>query len=191
MCKGRVRVFLVLSCLMFVTGGCAKHEMVKTDEGIAPAASAPVKAPAKSEVLQEQPVKQAPVVGSTLGENQTNAGQNDQLKSALQKIYFDFDSFKLNESARATLVKNAGLIRKDSAEKVRVEGNCDERGSDEYNLALGEKRAKEAMDYLVTMGIPADRLSVISYGKEKPLDTGHNEEAWAKNRRDDFVVLSR
>jgi peptidoglycan-associated lipoprotein len=83
------------------------------------------------------------------------------------------------------------MIKKDSAAKVRIEGNCDERGSDEYNLALGEKRAKAAMEYLVTLGIPAERLSVISYGKEKPADPGHDEAAWAKNRRDEFVVLSK
>ena len=181
------RVFLVLSCMMFMAGGCAKHEMVKTDQGVAPAASAPVKAQVKTEVVQEQPVKQAKVAESTMGENQ----KNEELKSALAKIYFDFDSYKLSDASRSELVKNATMIKKDSSEKVRIEGNCDERGSDEYNLALGEKRAKAAMEYLVTLGIPAERLTVISYGKEKPADPGHDEAAWAKNRRDDFVVLSR
>ena len=114
-----------------------------------------------------------------------------QLQVALQKIYFDFDSYNLSDDARATLVKNAESMKKDLADKVRIEGNCDERGSDEYNLALGERRAKSAMDYLVTMGIPVDRLSFISYGKEKPVDPGHDESAWAKNRRDDFVVVSK
>ena len=178
------KVFLVLSCVMFMAAGCAKNEMVKKDEGIAPTATAPVKAPVKTEVVQEQPVKQAKVAEST-------AGQNEQLKSELNAIYFDFDSFKLSELDRSNLEKNADMIKKDSAEKVRVEGNCDERGSDEYNLALGEKRANAAMQYLVTLGIPADRLSVISYGKEKPADPGHDEAAWAKNRRDDFVVISK
>jgi len=178
------RVFLVLSCVTFMASGCAKNEMVKKDEGVAPAASTPAKAPVKTEVVQEQSVKQAPVAEST-------AGQYEQMKSELNKIYFDFDSFKLSEPARSSLAKNADLLKKDSAEKVRIEGNCDERGSDEYNLALGEKRAKAAMQYLVTSGIPAERLSVISYGKEKPADPGHDEAAWAKNRRDEFVVLSK
>jgi peptidoglycan-associated lipoprotein len=72
---------------------------------------------------------------------------------------------------------------------VQIQGNCDERGSDEYNLALGERRAKVAMDYLATLGVPAERLSIISYGKEKPVDPGHDEAAWAKNRRDDFAII--
>ena len=83
------------------------------------------------------------------------------------------------------------IIKKERADKVRIAGNCDERGSDEYNLALGEKRAKAAMEYLVTMGIPSERLSFISYGKEKPVDAGHNETAWTMNRRDDFTVVSK
>ena len=177
-------VFLVLSCMMFMAGGCAKNEMVKKDEGIAPVASTPAKAPVKTEVVKEQPVKQAPVAEST-------TGQYEQMKSELNKIYFDFDSFKLSDPARSSLAKNADLLKKDSAEKVRIEGNCDERGSDEYNLALGEKRAKAAMQYLITLGIPDERLSVISYGKEKPADPGHDEAAWAKNRRDEFVVISK
>ena len=183
------RVFLVLSCVAFMAAGCAKQELVKKDEGVAPAATSPAKAAVKTEVVKEQPVKQAKVGESTLGEVQKSAGQIEELKSALNKIYFDFDSYKLSEAARSDLAKNAQILKKDPAEKVRVEGNCDERGSDEYNLALGEKRAKEAMQYMVNLGIPADRLSIISYGKEKPLDPGHDEAAWAKNRRDDFVAM--
>ncbi len=109
----------------------------------------------------------------------------------MAKIYFDFDSYNLSGAARSDLVKNAKLLKKDSVGKVRIEGNCDERGSDEYNLALGEKRANVAMRYLVTLGIPAERLSVISYGKEKPADPGHDEAAWARNRRDEFAVESK
>ncbi len=185
-------VLLVLgSCVLLAAGGCAKNEMVKKDEGIAPAASASAKAPVKTEVVKEQPVKQARVAESTVGEVQKNAGQIEELKSALAKIYFDFDSYKLSGTARSDLVKDAQLLKKDSAGKVRIEGNCDERGSDEYNLALGEKRARVAMQYLVTLGIPAERLSVISYGKEKPADPGHDEAAWARNRRDEFAVESK
>jgi peptidoglycan-associated lipoprotein len=72
---------------------------------------------------------------------------------------------------------------------VRIEGNCDERGSDDYNMALGERRAKAAKDYLVNLGIASDRISTISYGEEKPADPGHDEEAWARNRRAEFVIV--
>ena len=75
--------------------------------------------------------------------------------------------------------------------KIQIEGHCDERGTIEYNLALGERRANSAKKYLISLGMPADQISTISYGKEKPLDSGHNEEAWAKNRRDHFIILSK
>ena len=190
--KQKASLLLVLgTCVLLAAGGCAKHEMIKKDEGITPIASEHVKTAVKTEVVKEQPVKQAKVAESTLGEVQKNAGQIEELKSALNKIYFDFDSYKLSGAARSDLVKNAEMLNKYPAGKVRIEGNCDERGSDEYNLALGEKRAKAAMQYLVTSGIPAERLSVISYGKEKPADPGHDEAAWAKNRRDEFVVISK
>ena len=113
---------------------------------------------------------------------------NGLLKEALEKVYFSFDSSNLDDGARQNLTKNAAFMKKNGSAKVRIEGNCDERGSDEYNLALGERRAKAAMQYLVTMGVPAARLSVISYGKEKPADPGHDEAAWARNRRDEFAV---
>jgi peptidoglycan-associated lipoprotein len=80
-------------------------------------------------------------------------------------------------------------MKKNDSVNIQIAGHCDERGSDEYNLALGEKRAKAAMDYIVTLGIPASRLSTLSYGKEKPLDPGHDEAAWAKNRRDEFTII--
>ena len=165
--------------------------MVNKDEGIAPVSSEAFKEPAKTEALQEQHVNRAPVVESSMGDIQNNSSQINELKSALKKVYFDFDSYKLSGTARSKLEKNAELIKKVSAANIRVEGSCDERGSDEYNIALGEKRAKAAMQYLVTLGIPAERLSVISYGKEKPADTGHDEAAWAKNRRDEFAVESK
>lgn len=82
-------------------------------------------------------------------------------------------------------------MKRNATIKVRIEGNCDERGSDEYNLALGERRAQVAARYLTTLGISGERLSTISYGKEKPVDPGHDENAWARNRRDDFVIINR
>ncbi|HTY20540.1 MAG TPA: peptidoglycan-associated lipoprotein Pal [Geobacteraceae bacterium] len=179
---------VVLGCAMLAAGGCAKKEMVKQDESIAPLATSAVNAPAKTDTTKTMPVKEQHVKQEPLKE--TSAG-TEQLKEALNSIYFDFDRYNLSEASRATLVNDANLLRKDSSEKIKIEGNCDERGSDEYNLALGEKRARAAMQYLVTMGIPADHLTVISYGKEKPADPGHDEAAWAKNRRDDFVVLSK
>ena len=112
-----------------------------------------------------------------------------QLQVTLSKIYFSFDSYSLTKDARDLLSKNEQLLKQKSGVELRIEGHCDERGSDEYNLALGERRAKAAMNYLVTLGLPAESVSVISYGKEKPANPGHDEEAWHQNRRDEFIIV--
>ena len=104
-------------------------------------------------------------------------------------IYFDFDKFNPKPDAIATLKKTAEYLKKNPEMKVRIEGNCDERGTSEYNMALGDRRAVSAMKYLETLGIGADRMTTISYGKEKPLCNEHNEACWSKNRRDDFKVI--
>ena len=101
-------------------------------------------------------------------------------------IYFDFDSSTLRSDAREGLSANASYLKSNGSVAIVIEGNTDERGSTEYNLALGKRRAEAAQKYLVDMGIDAKRLSTVSYGEEKPAVEGHNELAWAKNRRDDF-----
>jgi peptidoglycan-associated lipoprotein len=111
--------------------------------------------------------------------------------SPLQDIRFDFDSAVLLDQARATLDHHADWLRSYDSVTLVIEGHCDERGTVEYNLALGERRAAAAMNYLVSLGIPASRLKTISYGKEFPLDPGHNEEAWARNRRAHFEITGK
>jgi peptidoglycan-associated lipoprotein len=137
--------------------------------------------------VQQQTVKEAPAPVKT--ETLPEIDKTAALQKALERIYFDFDSFVLTAPSRDALDKNAALLAKNNPVKVQIEGHCDERGSDEYNLALGEKRAKAALSYLVTLGISPERLSIISYGKEKPLDMGHDEASWAKNRRAEFMVM--
>ena len=105
-------------------------------------------------------------------------------------VHFDFDKYDLKAGERVSLNKIADWLKKNENYKVRIEGNCDERGTAEYNLALGNRRANAAMNYLVDLGIGKKRIKTVSYGKEKPLDPGHNEAAWAKNRRDHFVVIT-
>ncbi len=109
----------------------------------------------------------------------------------LKDIHFDFDRYEVRREDEEILKENAAWLKKNPGTKVQVEGHCDERGTVEYNLALGERRASYAKQYLVSLGVAADRISTISYGKERPLVTGHDEEAWAKNRRVHFVVLSK
>ena len=109
----------------------------------------------------------------------------------LQPIYFDFDKYDLRSGDREILNLNAVVLKDNPTVKIRIEGNCDERGTVEYNLALGERRASAARDYLINLGIDSDRISIISYGKEKPEYSGHNEESWSRNRRDDFIIVSQ
>ena len=109
----------------------------------------------------------------------------------LKDIFFDFDKYDIRQADVETLKQNGDLLKKSPRVKIQIEGHCDERGTNEYNLALGERRANSIKKYLVSLGIPADRISTISYGEERPLDPGHNEEAWGKNRRAHFVILSK
>jgi peptidoglycan-associated lipoprotein len=104
-------------------------------------------------------------------------------------IYFDFDKSELTAEARAVLVKKADYLKKNPKYAVRIEGNCDERGTNEYNLALGDRRAHAARDFLATLGVSDGRMSTISYGEERPLDPRSGEDAWAKNRNDQFVLV--
>jgi peptidoglycan-associated lipoprotein len=108
--------------------------------------------------------------------------------SGLTTIYFDFDAAALRADAKDGLKSNAGFLRSNSGTGVVIEGHCDERGSEEYNLALGMRRAEAARRYLVDLGIEGSRLTTISYGEERPAQGGSSESAWAKNRRDDFKI---
>lgn len=193
-----VSVFLIAS---FMTAGCAKQDVVKKDEGIVPTTvaknidtpeSTEQKAnPTPSKQTATNPVAQATSLQPASAQQPQSTSSITELQAALGKIYFDFDSADLSESSRSTLAKNAAALTKEAASKIRIEGNCDERGSAEYNLALGERRAKAAQQYLVTMGVKPGRLSILSYGKEKPAIQGSDEAAYTKNRRDEFVVVTR
>ena len=114
-----------------------------------------------------------------------------QAEGALMPIYFDYDKSNLKSDAKKNLDKTAAWLAKKPTVNIRIEGNCDERGTNEYNIALGDRRASSAKEYLVKLGVSADRLETVSLGKEKPLDPGHNNAAWAKNRRDDFMPTSK
>lgn len=109
----------------------------------------------------------------------------------LEDIRFEFDKSTLSPQAQEILKRNADWLRKSSSAMVEVEGHCDERGTIEYNLALGDRRARSAKDFLANLGISSTRMRTISYGKEMPLDPGHNEAAWAKNRRGHFTIISK
>jgi len=162
-------LFLVIPVLLG-TVSCAKKTVTKEEP-------APVMAPA--------PAPPPPPVEDKA------AKAFDMEKSEFQNdnIYFAFDKSNLDDMAQATLKKKAEFLKTYPNVYTTIEGHCDERGTPEYNLALGERRAQAAKDYLVSLGVAADRLETISYGEEMPLDASSNEDAWAKNRRAEFKAI--
>jgi peptidoglycan-associated lipoprotein len=187
---GVLVILLIVSALFLFS--CGKKEI--KSEGIASQPPAPVGEEAEKAKKQVQLKEQEPSAQG-LKEKTLSEEEARRLKEAAEKahfesedIYFEFDQYVLSDTAKKNLNKKAQWLKACPAAKALIEGHCDERGSAEYNLALGQKRADAAMQYLVSLGINANRLSTISYGKEKPLDPGHTEAAWAKNRRDHFVL---
>jgi peptidoglycan-associated lipoprotein len=145
-----------------------------------PAPPEPVNEPV---VVPAEPIRDETITSGSLDELNRN--------SPLQPVFFELDSSELSADARKVLDADAALMRQNSSWMVTIEGHCDERGTPEYNLALGERRALAARAYLVSLGLPADRLRTVSYGKEFPFDAGHDESAYAKNRRAHFVITAK
>jgi peptidoglycan-associated lipoprotein len=179
------RLVVLLFALTLLAAGCAKK----------PVAEEPmIEQPAQIEMEQQQP---AGVVEQYVDDNGADAAADAAAvaraaemaaSQGLQTIHFEFDQYVLTPMAKQTLAANADLLKAAPAVKILIEGHCDERGSDEYNLALGQKRALATQSYLVSLGIAAYRTSIISYGEEMPLDPARSDSAWAKNRRAEFKI---
>ena len=142
-----------------------------------------------------QPITPSQPVGATeqpvaeTGPFDPSKWNEDHSALAAYTVHFAFDSAVIRDSEKDNLTQVAAALQSDASANVMIEGNCDERGTEEYNRSLGERRAEAAREALVGMGIDAGRIHTISYGKDKPEDSGHDEAAWSKNRRDDFVLL--
>ena len=170
-------VIVLLS--LFALWGCPKKAQVTTAPET-PKATEPVAEPAAPSVMKEEPAAKPAMKEETM----------EHAAAGLQPIYFDFDRSFVRNDARAVMTANAEWLKANPKVKVRIEGNCDERGTKEYNQALGQRRAASAKKYLVDMGISAKRISLISYGKEKPVCGEDSEACWQKNRRDDFIGVT-
>lgn len=139
-----------------------------------------------------KPKEDGGVPTSASADENTVTGDSDSEKAmGLQTVHFPYDSSVLDAEAKRVLKANADILKENSTLKVQVEGHCDQRGGIQYNIALGERRAKIAKNYLEDLGIDGGRITVISFGKEKPIDSGTSDEAYSKNRRDNFVITSR
>ena len=166
----------VLAVGLFSLWGCPKNAEVT-------AAPEEQKEPAPA-VQEEQKAEQPEAAVTEEAKPERAAAE----AAGLQPIYFDFDRSLIRDDAKSVMTANAEWLKANPNVKIRIEGNCDERGTKEYNQALGQRRASSAKKYLTDLGIAAKRISLISYGKEKPICTEHNEECWQKNRRDDLVA---
>jgi len=175
--------------LVFSVSGCAKKKT--SDEGMG--AAAEETAPKPGEPGYEKIYEESMAAKEESLEAQGAMGKEHEVlegrtSAPLLPVYFDFDKSNIREDQRARIEKNGAFLKEQKDVRIRIEGNCDERGTNEYNMALGERRALNAKKYLINLGIHEDRMHTISYGEEKPLLHGHDEYSWAQNRRDDFVL---
>jgi peptidoglycan-associated lipoprotein len=183
----KIACYAVIS--LFVVASCAPSTATKTDSAATQKGSVPAKSsssPAKGEGALGK-TTETPTDRSSL--SQLQEGKSSEGAGPLKDIYFDFDSYSLSGAAREILRANANWLKSNPAARAEIEGHCDDRGTNEYNLALGAKRAQTAKDFLATLGIGADRLSTISYGEEIPTCKDASESCWQRNRRARFVVL--
>jgi peptidoglycan-associated lipoprotein len=179
-------VIAVVALVALGASGCAKKQ-VKTEQAqIQPQQpAAPPEAPAAPEAKEgEGKVAEAPPGPK----EQPEPVESARAEKALRDVHYDYDSFVIRPEDAAILQGNADWMKANPQASVIIEGHCDDRGTVEYNLALGERRAEASKNYMVSLGITPDKIKTISYGKSKPLDPAENEEAWAKNRRAHFVV---
>jgi peptidoglycan-associated lipoprotein len=187
-----VALLLIIPAMLF-TVSCAKKTVATeptTDTSAADEAAR--KAALEKQAMERQRLEEERLAAERADQLKREAMEREMMMSKNsflnENIHFDFDSAVLNYQAQELLKQKAAWLRANPSENVVIEGHCDERGTNAYNLALGERRAESARSFLINLGISAARLTTISYGEEKPLDPGHNEEAWAKNRRDAFVL---
>jgi peptidoglycan-associated lipoprotein len=193
----RFGVFFAVAAVVFafllLTPSCAKKQLKSEGKLEGEKGKAEVVAPGKKEAagtVQDEAYRRAEAERQARLREAEKGQRLGEEMSAFQSeaIYFDFDQYDLKEPAKAVLTKKAGWLKANPDFRLRIEGHCDERGTNEYNVALGDRRAHEAKKYLEYLGVSGERISTISYGEERPADPRHNEEAWAKNRRDEFKL---
>ena len=188
MSKKSLIVTILILCIALIMTGCPKKTVMKEEPSVKKEEAAKAEAErkareaekAKGELEKSIVAKKTPGIEGEVFES-----------SMLKDIHFDFDKYDIDPADAAILKGIADVLKKYHKVKIQIEGHCDERGAVEYNLALGERRANSTRNYLVSIGVSPERISAISYGKERPLDPGHNEAAWAKNRRAHTIITAK
>ena len=203
-------IVILILCLGLFMVGCPKKTVIKEEPSAQKAAELAAEREKASRLEAERAAKEAKEreLARMKEEEAKKAREKEFEKSLVAKkepgiegkvfeskllkdIHFDFDKYDISPGDAEILKENTALLKRYPKVKIQIEGHCDERGTIEYNLALGERRANSTKKYLLSLGIHGDRISTISYGEERPLDPGHHEEAWGKNRRANFIILDK
>jgi peptidoglycan-associated lipoprotein len=212
MVRKSLSIIILILCFGLILMGCPKKTVVKEEPSVKRAEELAAGKEKTAKLEAEKTAKEKESIEKELTRTKEEAAKKAKEKEfekslvakkepgiegvvleskLLKDIYFDFDKYDIRPGDAEILKANAALLMRQPTVKIQIEGHCDERGTTEYNLALGERRANSAKKYLISLGMSPDRISTISYGKEKPLDPGHHEEAWAKNRRGHCIILSK
>lgn len=182
-----VLVLVLVLAFGFILISCAQKRVVQPQQPVTPQETK-----AKAEAKPEQKIPEEKITEQQLAKIETKEVETSKYteeKGMFEDIHFDFDKYDIRPDAKPILQSVSDWLIKNKSSRLLIEGHCDERGTNEYNLALGDRRAKAARDYLVAVGVVSSRIDIISYGEEKPLCTEKTEECWQKNRRAHFVVL--
>jgi peptidoglycan-associated lipoprotein len=179
---------LVLFAIGLILVGCSQRKVVQPEPALYQQPTVTPQKPAEgsAEVKPEEKITEQQLAKIETKEEPTKYIEE---RGVFEDIHFDYDIYDIRPDAKPVLQNIASWLLKNKSAKILIEGHCDERGTSEYNLALGDRRAKAARDYLIALGVAPNRIEMLSYGKERPLCTEHTEECWAKNRRAHFVVL--
>ena len=191
MTKKSFIITILILCIGLIMMGCPKKTVVKEEPSVKKEEAAKIEAAKKEEAAKGEEAARKEFEKSLVAKKEPGIEGVVFESSLLKDIHFDFDKYDIRPGDAAILKGNAEVLKKYHKVRIQIEGHCDERGTNEYNLALGERRASSAKNYLLSLGISPERISTISYGKERPLDPGHTEEAWAKNRRDHTIITAK
>ncbi len=179
---------ILILCIALIITGCPKKTVMKEEPSVKKEEAANAEAERKAREVEKDRAE----LEKSIAKKKTPGIEGEVFESSLLKdIHFGFDRYEIGPADAAILKGNADLLKKYHNLRIQIEGHCDERGTVEYNLALGERRANSTRNYLVSVGVSPERISTISYGKERPIDPAHNEAAWAKNRRAHAIITAK
>jgi peptidoglycan-associated lipoprotein len=179
---------LLIALLLIVAVGCAPKKSLKPPEKPAEP-EATIKEETMKPEMEEEVVEEMAVPSEDERFKESVMAPEEEAKTVFRDVLFDYDKYNIRADARPVLDDVASFLNRNKTLNIAIEGHCDERGTNEYNLALGEKRAKSTKDYLISLGVSPDRMIIITYGEEKPVCVDQTESCWQKNRRSHFVIV--